>query len=91
MVFLFDTSSTGGEPLHTMGGEYSYTLGLALAVLTIGLFSFVVRQGRWRTATALSFAAAALAHPLTGVFVLSASCSSSSCTWARSGGRCWCG
>ena len=73
LVFLFDTSSTGGGTIFsTTGGEYSYTLGLALAVLTIGLFSFVVRQGRWRAATALSFAAAAVAHPLTGVFVLSA-------------------
>ncbi len=73
LVFLFDTSDTGGGTIFsTIGGEYSYTLGLALAVLTIGLFSFVVRQGRWRAATAVSFAAAALAHPLTGVFVLSA-------------------
>ena len=71
--FLFDpTTTAGGTILSTTAGEFSYTLGLALSVLTIGLLSFVVREGRWRVLTAVVFAAAALAHPLTGVFVLTA-------------------
>ena len=70
--FLFDTTSIAGGTIDsTVYGEYSYTLGLAFAVVTLGLFSFVVREGRWRTTAAIGFAAAALAHPLTGLFVLS--------------------
>jgi hypothetical protein len=70
--FVFDTSSIAGGTIDsTVYGEYSYTLGLALAVVTLGIFSFVVREGRLRTTAAIGFAGAALAHPLTGLFVLS--------------------
>ena len=70
--FLFDTTNLAGGTIQgTIAGEYSFSFGLALAVLALGVFSFVVREGRWRAAAALVFAAAALSHPLTGVFVLS--------------------
>jgi hypothetical protein len=70
--FLFDTSSVaGGTILGTTAGEFSYTFGLALSVLALGLLGPVVRDGRWRAAAAAALAAAAYSHPLTGVFVVS--------------------
>jgi hypothetical protein len=72
VAFLFDTSSVaGGTIISTTGGEFSYTFGLALSVLGLGLLGPVVREGRWRTAAAAALAGAALSHPLTGVFVVS--------------------
>jgi hypothetical protein len=58
LPFLFDASFTidGGNLFSTMAGEYAFSLGLALALLTIGLFLRAMRRGRgyWQCAIALS-------------------------------------
>ena len=72
VVFLFDGSYTiyGGNLFSTLAGEYSYSLSLSLAFLTIGLFWRCIREerGRWLTAVALS--ATLAAHILPWFYVL---------------------
>ncbi|HUY16488.1 MAG TPA: hypothetical protein VMV11_02890, partial [Acidimicrobiales bacterium] len=74
LPFLFDATFTidGGNLFSTMAGEYSFSLSLALALLTIGLFARGVRTGRgyWFAATALS--ATLASHVLPWLFSLGA-------------------
>ena len=64
LPFLFDASFTidGGNLFSTMAGEYAFSLSLALALVTIGLFARGMRTGRgyWQ-------AAIGLALPLTAI------------------------
>jgi hypothetical protein len=48
LPFLFDATFTidGGNLFSTMAGEYAFSLSLALALLTIGLFARGMREGR---------------------------------------------
>jgi hypothetical protein len=63
LPFLFESTFTidGGNLFSTLAGEYSYSLSLALALVTIGLFARGIRtgQGRWLAAAALSATLAA--------------------------------
>jgi hypothetical protein len=63
LPFLFDASFTidGGNLFSTMAGEYAFSLSLALALLSIGLFARGVRTGKgyWLAAIALSATLAA--------------------------------
>lgn len=72
LPFLFDPTFTidGGNLFSTLAGEYSFTLSLALALLTIGLFARGVRtlRGRWWVAAALALTLAA--HVLPWCFAL---------------------
>ena len=72
LPFLFDASFTidGGNLFSTMAGEYAFSLSLALAMITIGLFARGVRTGRgyWMAAVALSLTLAA--HLLPWMFAL---------------------
>jgi hypothetical protein len=74
LPFLFDASFTidGGNLFSTMAGEYAFSLSLALALLTIGLFARGVRTGRgyWWAAIALSLTLAA--HVLPWFFAIGA-------------------
>ncbi|HEY5105089.1 MAG TPA: hypothetical protein VII65_08615 [Acidimicrobiales bacterium] len=74
LPFLFDASFTidGGNLFSTMAGEYSFSLSLALALLTIGLFARGVRTGRgyWMAAIALSLTLAS--HVLPWFFAIGA-------------------
>jgi hypothetical protein len=72
LPFLFDASFTidGGNLFSTMAGEYAFSLSLALAMLTIGLFARGLRSGRgyWLCAIALSLTLAS--HILPWFFTL---------------------
>jgi len=74
LPFLFDASFTidGGNLFSTMAGEYSFSLSLALSLLTIGLFARGVRTGRgyWVAAIALSLTLAS--HVLPWFFAIGA-------------------
>ncbi|MFI5036050.1 MAG: hypothetical protein ACHQFZ_07595 [Acidimicrobiales bacterium] len=74
LPFLFDASYTidGGNLFSTMAGEYSFSLSLAAALLTIGLFARGMRtgQGYWFAALALSVSLAA--HVLPWLFAIGA-------------------
>lgn len=71
VAFLFDRGTTGGGTIvSTVSGEHSHAISITLAVVTLGAFAFVVRDGRWRVATALLLAATLLAHPLGALFAL---------------------
>ncbi|MGA7834298.1 MAG: hypothetical protein WCA31_03740 [Acidimicrobiales bacterium] len=74
LPFLFDATFTidGGNLFSTMAGEYEFSLSLALALLTIGLFARGVRTGKgyWLAAIGLSLTLAA--HVLPWLFALGA-------------------
>ena len=72
LPFLFDASFTidGGNLFSTMAGEYAFSLSLALALVTIGLFARGVREARGYWLTAGSLSLTLMAHILPWFFVL---------------------
>ncbi len=72
LPFLFDASFTidGGNLFSTMAGEYAFSLSLALALVTIGLFARGMRTGTgyWKAAVGLSLTL--FAHVLPFFFVV---------------------
>ena len=74
LPFLFDATFTidGGNLFSTMAGEYAFSLSLALALLTIGLFARGVRTGRGYWLAALSLSLTLAAHVLPWLFSLGA-------------------
>lgn len=74
LPFLFTNAFTidGGNLFSTMAGEYAFSLSLALALLTIGLFARGVRTGRGFWLAALSLSATLAAHVLPWLFTLGA-------------------
>ena len=74
LPFLFDASFTidGGNLFSTMAGEYAYSLALALALLTIGLFARGLRTGRGYWWAALALSATLAAHVLPWFYALAA-------------------
>jgi len=74
LPFLFTNAFTidGGNLFSTMAGEYAFSLSLALALLTIGLFARGMRTGRGFWLAALSLSATLAAHVLPWLFTLGA-------------------
>lgn len=74
LPFLFDASFTidGGNLFSTMAGEYAFSLSLALALLTIGLFARGVRSGPGYWLAALALSATLASHVLPWLFSLAA-------------------
>jgi hypothetical protein len=72
LPFLFDASFTidGGNLFSTMAGEYAFSLSLALALLTIGLFARGVRNGRGYWFAALALSATLTSHVLPWLFTV---------------------
>ncbi len=72
LPFLFDASFTidGGNLFSTMAGEYAFSLSLALALLTIGLFYRALAERRGYVVTALALSATLAAHVLPWFFAL---------------------
>jgi hypothetical protein len=74
LPFLFDASFTidGGNLFSTMAGEYAFSLSLAFALLTIGLFARGVRTGKGYWLAALSLSLTLASHVLPWLFSLGA-------------------
>jgi hypothetical protein len=74
LPFLFDASYTidGGNLFSSMAGEYSFSLSLALSLLTIGLFARGVRTGRGYWFAALALSATLASHILPWLFTIGA-------------------
>ncbi|HUO47190.1 MAG TPA: hypothetical protein VMU09_00015 [Acidimicrobiales bacterium] len=72
LPFLFDQSFTiyGGNLYSTLAGEYSYSLGLSIALVFLGVVVYGMRTGRLRAAGALLLAACLLAHLVPAMFAL---------------------
>ena len=72
LPFLFDYTWTiyGGNLFSTLAGEYSFSLGLALALLFLGLFAWGIRTGRRRGWTAVVLAVCIAAHIIPALFAL---------------------
>ncbi|HEY1824513.1 MAG TPA: hypothetical protein VGG21_00945 [Acidimicrobiales bacterium] len=72
LPFLFDASFTidGGNLFSTMAGEYAFSLSLALALLTIGLFARGVRTGKGYWLAAISLSLTLAAHVLPWMFCI---------------------
>jgi hypothetical protein len=72
LPFLFDYTYTiyGGNLFSTLAGEYSFSFGLALAILFIGLFAAAVREGRHRAWAAVVLAGCVLSHIVPGLYAL---------------------
>ena len=74
LPFLFDASFTidGGNLFSTMAGEYAFSLSLALALLTIGLFARGVRTGKGYWLAGISLSLTLASHVLPWMFALGA-------------------
>ena len=74
LPFLFTNAFTidGGNLFSSMAGEYAFSLSLALALLTIGLFARGMRTGRGFWLAALSLSGTLAAHVLPWLFTLGA-------------------
>ena len=74
LPFLFDATFTidGGNLFSTMAGEYAFSLSLALALLTIGLFARGMRTGRGFWIAAISLSLTLAAHVLPWIFTIGA-------------------
>ncbi|MCU1362264.1 MAG: hypothetical protein JWM55_92 [Acidimicrobiaceae bacterium] len=74
LPFLFDASFTidGGNLFSTMAGEYAFSLSLALALLTVGLFARGLRTGKGYWLAALSLTLTLASHVLPWLFSLGA-------------------
>jgi hypothetical protein len=72
LCYLFDYTYTiyGGNLFSTLAGEYAYSLGIAIALLFLGLMARGLRTGRYRGLTALTLAACILAHIIPTLFAL---------------------
>ena len=72
LPFLFDYTFTiyGGNLFSTLAGEYAFSFSLALAVLFLGLFAAVVREGRHRAWAAVVLAGCILSHIVPGLCTL---------------------
>jgi hypothetical protein len=72
LPFLFDASFTidGGNLFSTMAGEYAFSLSLAFALLTIGLFARGLRTGRGYWLAAISLSLTLASHVLPWLFSL---------------------
>ncbi|HVM67528.1 MAG TPA: hypothetical protein VMU14_21830, partial [Acidimicrobiales bacterium] len=70
--YLFDRYWTiwGGNIASTLAGEFSFSIGLSVALLFIGTFSYSLRTGRYRWLAALLLAATVSCHILTGFFAI---------------------
>ena len=72
LPFLFDATFTidGGNLFSTMAGEYAFSLSLALALLTIGLFARGMRTGKGFWLAAISLSLTLAAHVLPWLFTI---------------------
>jgi hypothetical protein len=72
LPFLFEPSFSiyGGNILSTMAGEYSYSLGLSVALVFLGLVARGLRTNRQRGLAAVLLAATILCHLITGLFAI---------------------
>src|SRR6516165_1526983 len=72
LPFLFDYTYTiyGGNLFSTLAGEYSFSFGVALAILFLGLFAAAVREGRHRAWAAVALAGCVLSHIVPGLYAL---------------------
>ncbi len=72
LCYLFDYTYTidGGNLFSTLAGEYSFSLGLAFALVFLGLMAYGLRTGRYRGLTAVVLTLTLLAHLLPALFAL---------------------
>ena len=70
--FVFDRSFNiyGGNLMSTMAGEFAYSLGLSLAVLTVGVVARGLDTGRHRVLGAALLALTGLTHLFSAFFAL---------------------
>ena len=70
--FLFDRYFTiwGGNVPSTLAGEFSFSLGLAIGLLFLGVLARGLETGRHRALAALLLALTGLCHLLPTIFVL---------------------
>ena len=70
LPFLFEPSFSiyGGNLLSTLAGEFSYSLGLSLALLFLGVVAAGLRTGRFRALAAVLFAVTLLCHLIPALF-----------------------
>jgi hypothetical protein len=72
LCYLFDYTFTidGGNLFSTLAGEYSFSFGLSLALLFLGLFARGLRTGRHRGWASVVLAMCILAHIVPALFAV---------------------
>jgi len=70
--YLYDRYFTiwGGNIASTLAGEFSFSIGLALAFVFLGVFNRALETGRHRSAAGVLLAAIVLCHLLTAFFAI---------------------
>jgi len=70
LPFLFDRSYNiyGGNVMSTMAGEFAFSMGLSIAVLSVGFAARGMRTGKYRVIGAALVALAGLTHLFAGIF-----------------------
>jgi len=70
LPFLFDRSYNiyGGNVMSTMAGEFAFSMGLSIAVLSIGFAARGLKTGNYRVIGAVLMALAGLTHLFAGIF-----------------------
>lgn len=86
LPFIFDRSYNiyGGNLMSTMAGEFAYSLGLAFAVLTVGVVARGLDTGRHRVVGGMLLALTGLTHLFSAFFAIVAI---AGLLAVRSGGR----
>jgi hypothetical protein len=76
VLFVFDRFHTiwGGNAAATLAGEFSFSIGLAFALLFVGVLARALDTGRGRSLAAALLAATVLCHLLTAAFAVAAAC-----------------
>jgi hypothetical protein len=70
LPFLFEPSFSiyGGNLLSTLAGEFSFSLGLSISLLFLGVVAAGLRTGRHRALAAVLFATTLLCHLIPAMF-----------------------
>ena len=74
LLFVFDSNFTiyGGNVASMLAGEFAFSIGLAVALIYLGLVNQCLHMGRFTARAAVALAIVALCHPITLLFSVSA-------------------
>ena len=69
LLFVFDSNFTiyGGNVASMLAGEFAFSIGLAVALIYLGLVNQCLHMGRFTARAAVALAIVALCHPITPV------------------------
>ena len=73
----------GGTLASTLAGEFSFTLGVSVALFFLGVYAYALRTGRLRWLAALLYPATLLCHVVPAIFAAAAAVVLTVAVWSR--------